>query len=202
MSDSEPNPRRTLAVLFGASWFRRAPKLAQGRAFYNSAEDFHEYLIDSAGLGLRRDNVDWLFDDSRSPSDQLQDIRDFLESRSTDLKDQGIPPQDLIVYYVGHGLFWGSEQAYCFAVRGTDERSEGLTSVRASDLASVIKAHARFLRKFLILDCCFSAAAYKEFQSGPLEAGRVKLLAELPQKGTTLLASASAHDPSLAPRSE
>ena len=199
MPESEPNPRQTLALLLGASSFRRAPKLAQGRAFYNSAQDFREYLMGLEGLGLPRDNINWLFDDSRSPSDQLQDIRDFLESRSTDLKNEGTEPQDLIVYYVGHGLFWGPDHVYCFATRATDERSEGLTSIRAGDLASIIKAYARFLRKFIILDCCFSAAAYKEFQSGPLTAGRVKLLDELPQRGTTLLCSASAQDPSLAP---
>jgi hypothetical protein len=188
-----------LAVLLGASSFDRAPKLAQGRAFYNSAQDFREYLLASNGLGLARENLKWLFDDSRSPTDQLRDAGDFLETRSADLKNRGTLPQDLIVYYVGHGLFWGPEQAYCLAVRGTDERSEGLTSLRVSDLGSVIKAHARFLRKFLILDCCFSAAAYKEFQSSPLEAGRAKVLEELPQKGTALLCSASAQDPSLAP---
>ena len=198
MPEGDPNSQRTLALVLGASFFRRAPKLAQGRAFNNSAQDFNEYLTSPEGLGLPRDNVNWLFDDSRSPSDQLQDIRDFLESRSADLKSKGIQLQDLIVYYVGHGLFTGSDQTYCLAIRATDERSEGLTSLRASDLASVIKSQARFLRKFLILDCCFSAAAYKEFQSGPLTAGRVKLLDELPQKGTALLCSASAQDPSRA----
>jgi hypothetical protein len=188
-----------LALLLGASSFRRSPKLAQGRAFYDSAQDFHEYLTSSGGLGLPRTNVNWLFDDTRSPSDQLQDIGDFLENRSAVLKQEGLQPQDLIVYYVGHGLFWGPDHNYCLAVRATDERNDGLTSIRVSDLASILKVSARFLRKFLILDCCFSAAAYKEFQSGPLSAGRTKLLTELPQRGTTLLCSASAQDPSLAP---
>src|SRR5215469_2351387 len=106
MAASEPNPRQTLAVLFGASSYRRAPKLAQGRVFYNSAQDFNEYLIATEGLGIPRENINWLFDDTRSPSDQLQDIRDFLESRSLRLKSEGAEPQDLILYYVGHGLFW------------------------------------------------------------------------------------------------
>jgi|SRR5215469_2039721 len=117
MSENEPTPRQTLALLLGASSFRRAPKLAQGRAFNNSAQDLREYLVGPDGLGLPLDNVNWLFDDTRSPSDQLQDIRDFLESRSIDLKNEGTPAQDLIVYYVGHGLFSGSDQAYCLAIR-------------------------------------------------------------------------------------
>jgi serine/threonine protein kinase len=199
MAEGEPNSKQTLAVLFGASSYRRAPKLAQGRAFYNSAQDFHDYLISSDGLGLASENINWLFDDTRSSTDQLQDIGDFLETRSLRLRNEGAEPKDLVLYYVGHGLFWGPDHTYSFAIRVTNEESEGLTSIRASDLASIIKAHARFLRKFLILDCCFSAAAYKEFQSGPLMVSRVKLMDELPQRGTTLLCSASAHEPSLSP---
>ncbi len=127
-------------------------------------------------------------------------MRDFLESRAAALKKDGLDPCDLILYYVGHGLFSGTDQTYCFAIRATDARNEALTSIRASDLASILKNSARFWRKVLILDCCFSAAAYKEFQSGPLTAVRVKLSDELPKKGTTLLCSASAHDASLAPK--
>ena len=198
MAERGPNPRETLAVVLGASRFKRAPKLAQGRAFYNSAQDFEDYLKSSGGLGLPPENIDQLFDDTRSPSDQLQDIRDFLERRSTVIKVLGLEPRDLILYYVGHGLF-SEDFSYYLAVSGTDERSEVLTSIRVSDLASIIKSSARFLRKFLILDCCFSASAYAEFQSGPLTAGRVKILEELPQRGTALLCSANAHDPALAP---
>src|ERR1019366_3809859 len=112
MSESETKKRQILAVLFGASTFRRAPKLAQGRAFYISAQDFQEYLTDVEGLGLPRINVYSLFDDNRSPGDQLRDLGDFLESRSADLKNAGTPPEDFICYYVGHGLFAGPEQSY------------------------------------------------------------------------------------------
>lgn len=199
MSEFAPTPQQTLALLLGASSFRRYPTLAQGKPFYNSAQDFKEYLVDSQGLSLPEDNVNSLFDDTRSPSDQLHDIGDFIERRTATLKTQGIPPTDLIVYYAGHGFFSGQDQAYSLAVRFTDQQNEGVTSLRVSDLASVIKACARFLRKFLILDCCFSAAAYKEFQTGPLAASRVKLLHEFPERGTSMLCSASSQDASLVP---
>ncbi len=200
MPESAPSPQQTLVLLLGASRFPHAAKLAQGRAFYNSAEDFSDYLVSSEGLSIPRENVAWLFDDSRSPSEQLLEIGRFLQARSSELTSQGTPPHDLIVHYVGHGLFAMPDQAYCLAVRGTDEGNEGLSSIRMTDLASVVKSRARFLRKFLILDCCFSAAAYKEFQSGPLTAARVKILNELPERGTTLLCSSSAQNPSLAPQ--
>jgi hypothetical protein len=198
MAGSEPNPRQTLALLIGASVFPRLPELAQGKAFYNAAQDFLEYLTSSDGLGLPAGNVNWsLFDDSRSPSDQLQLLRDFLEKRSNHLKSKGTPVQDLILSYVGHGLFAGPD--YCLAVHGTVKGSEGFTSIRVRDLASALRDQARFIRKFLIFDCCFSAQAYREFQSAPMTVARLKLLEELPQRGTTLLCSSSANDASLAP---
>jgi hypothetical protein len=199
MTDSKPTRQYTLALLLGASSFDYAPSLAQGRRFYNSAYDFREYLLAAEGLNLHYNNVLSLFDDSQAPSDQLKRARDFLEKKTAALRHEGTPPQNLIVYYIGHGLFSGPEQTYCIAIRATDEVSEGVTSIRVSDLASIIKEHARFVRKFIILDCCFSSAAYKAFQGAPLRAGRVKLLGEFPERGTTLLCSASAYDASLAP---
>lgn len=71
MPESDPTPQQTLVLLLGASRFPHAGKLAQGRAFYNSAEDFSDYLVSAEGLAIPRENVAWLFDDSRSPSDQV-----------------------------------------------------------------------------------------------------------------------------------
>lgn len=198
-SKTEISPRQTLAVFIGASIFRRAPRLAQGQAFRKSAEDFRDYVLQSDGLGLPHQNLEWIFDDARSPSEQLEDIGAFLESRCAELKDSGTPAEDLIVYYVGHGLFCGADQHYCLAIRPTAERNEGLTSIRVSDLATVIKDRARFLRKFFILDCCFAASAYRELQSGPLQSQRKKVMDSLPTRGTTLLCSAGSQDASLAP---
>jgi len=188
------------AIILGASWFPKAPKLAAGKPFYNSAADFMETLLNPQGLGFLHENVCWLFDDGRSPSDQLEDISEFLVRRVELLGYKTGFVQDLILFYVGHGLFTRSEQAYCLAVRSTSEHNEGATSIRASDLAMVIKESARFARRFLIFDCCFSANLYKEFQSGPLSAARTQLMDKLPSRGTALLCSSSARDPSLAPR--
>ena len=124
MAESNPHPGQTLAVIFGASRFEHAPKLAQGRAFNNSAQDFYDYLTSPRGLGLPSENVNWRFDDNKSSSDQLRAIGDFLEARSGDLNSKGMPPKDLIVYYVGHGLFWGprSRLLPCGACNGREKR--------------------------------------------------------------------------------
>ena len=191
---------RVLAILLGASTFPNAPNLAEGRAFSISAADVKQYLIDEQGLGLARKNILTLFDDSRSPSDQLMEVATFLVRRGQELKAQGVTPEDLLIYYVGHGLFTKGDQAYCLAVRSTNEINEGATSIRASDLAGVIKENASFLRRYLILDCCFAASIHHEFQSGALTAATVQVANEFPKRGTALLCSSNAREPSLAPQ--
>jgi len=202
VSNGHPAPGQTLAVLLGASTYWYLPKLARGPAFYNSSQQFWQYLVDT--MGMPEENIKSLFDADRSASDQLRAMREFLEHRTTELRNAGTPARDLIVHYVGHGLFSGSENDYCLAVRATEEQSEGFTSIRMRDLAAVIRQYAAFMRKYLILDCCFSGAAYEQFQSGPLSVMQVKvrdvLDDESPQRGTCLLCSASAKDPSVAPK--
>lgn len=188
-----------LAVILGASLFPDSPKLAESRAFYISAADVKDYIGQESGLAIPRRNIVSLFDDSRSPADQLTEIAKFLSRRPGELRTEGCEVDALLVYYVGHGLFNRSDQKYCLAVRSTNEINEGATSIRASDLASVIREHAAFVRRYLILDCCFSASIYQEFQSAPLNAVRTQIKYEFPLRGTALLCSSSARDASLAP---
>ena len=198
MLDAHASP--TLAVILGASHFPDAPRLADGRAFYNSAADLREYLFDERGLAIPRRNLLWLFDDSRAPSDQVMEIARFLSRRSSELKSEGERAENLFIYYVGHGLFTRRDQMYSLAVRSTNEINEDASSMRSSDLASVIKEHAAFVRRYLVFDCCFSASIYQEFQGGPLDAVRVTIQHELPRRGTALLCSSSSQAVSLAPR--
>src|SRR5258705_6499833 len=195
---AEDQPAGMLAVILGASNFPDAPKVSEGRAFYLSAADIKQYLSHESGLAIPRHNILSLFDDSRSPTDQLMEIAKFLSRRTLELKNEGSRAQDLLIYYVGHGLFTRGDQAYCLAVRSTNEINEGASSIRSNDLASVIKEHGAFLRRYLILDCCFAASIYKEFQSGPLNAVRAQIQHELPERGTALLCSSSPREASIA----
>jgi hypothetical protein len=193
--DRESSPR-ALAVILGASTFPASQVLTEAHSFLASALEFRKYLLDPQGLALDDQRLLNLFDDPRSPSDQLLEIARFLMRRSSENRaNRG----DLLLYYVGHGLFTRGDQAYCLAVRCTSQINEGATSIRAVDLAQILKEYAAFLRKYLILDCCFSATMYREFMSAPLEAVRVQIQNELPSRGTALLCSSSAREPSLAP---
>jgi len=198
--ETQVNSHQTVAVILGASVFPRAPRLAEGRSFYTSAADFKDYVIHSHGLGLPAQNVSWLFDDSRSADDQLDDLSSFLSKRIREQEKTETPIQNLLLYYVGHGLFSRGDQAYCLAVRATKEASEGGSSIRMTDLATVVKDSAAFARRILILDCCFAATAFKEFQSTPLGVAKVQIEKEFPLKGTALFCSSSSEEPSLAPK--
>ena len=194
-----PHPPPILAVILGASHFPDHPALPGSRSFLMSAADVEEYIrSESRGLALSRENVLYLFDDSRSGGDQVSAIGKFLSKRSpTIAKDGG--PEDLLIYYVGHGLFARGDNAYCLAVRSTEGINVGGTSIRASDLACAIKDNAQFLRRYVILDCCFSGKAYKEFMGGPLAVASEQLFKEFPAKGTALFCSSSSEEESLAP---
>jgi hypothetical protein len=189
-----------LAVILGARRFDRSPQLLSGRFFVNSAADVEEYMTDAKGMQLPRENVRSWFDDTRSASDQLEEIKDFLSERKRELKRAGGEPTDLFIYYVGHGLFTrGRDQAYCLAMRNTREGNEGPTSMRVGDLANVIKEHAAFMRRYLILDCCFAGSAALEFQSGALTAARKQIEREIPGRGTALMCAANADQPARSP---
>lgn len=199
MTDSQPS--RMLAVLLGASEFPKSPQLLESRSFYNSAYEIKRYLGDAQGMALPRENILSLFDDTRSSSDQLEEIAEFLGRRDTYLRNTDAAPEQLLIYYVGHGLFTrGADQAYCLAVRNTNQNNEGPTSLRAADLATVVKENARHLKRYLVLDCCFAASIQKEFQSGALTAVRVQINREFPERGTALMCSSNAYEPSRAPQ--
>lgn len=196
-ADAGVSPQTTLAIILGANEFQRSPNLESTPAFGRSANDFMLYLLDTEGFGLPVANLLNLFDSPKPPSEILEEISAFLISRQQEMKEVfGV--RDLIVYYTGHGGFTPTKE-YFLAVSVTRHKLEGGTSLRMSDFAATIKEAARNLRRYIILDCCFSAAAFKEFQSAPLSAVHVQTMESFPKEGTTLLCSSSSRTVSIAP---
>ncbi|HET9832498.1 MAG TPA: SUMF1/EgtB/PvdO family nonheme iron enzyme, partial [Vicinamibacterales bacterium] len=187
----------TLAILLGGSAWPKSPQLAASAAFASSALGFRQYLLDPNGFGLPEANVLDLFDSSKTAPEIVEQIQNYLRLRMS-----GSPaPRDLFLYYTGHGGFIGGRD-YFLAVRSTIEGLEGSSSIRVSDLASALRNAARDVRRFLILDCCFAAAAFREFQSTPGAAARLQTLDAFPKRGTTLLCSSSSRSVSIAPEGE
>ena len=187
----------TLAVLLGGSSWPKSPQLAASAAFASSARGFRQYLTDGRGFGLPDANVLDLFDSPKTAPEIVEEIQNYLRQRMS----LDPTPRDLFLYYTGHGGFIGGRD-YFLAVRSTIEGLEGTSSIRVSDLASALRNGARDLRRFLILDCCFAAAAFKEFQSTPGAAARLQTLDAFPRRGTTLLCSSSSRSVSIAPEGE
>src|SRR5215469_13283918 len=176
-----PDRKRSLVVAIGASRFPKAPELPGGSAFARSVEALLAYLLADDGFGLHRNNLLDLFDDSRPAAQQLEEIGQFLREKQR--TDSTIPlPENLIVYYVGHGLFTPNDRKYCLALRCTNDANIGLSAMRGRDLAEVISNEAIHLRRFLILDCCFAGSMLGEFLSAPGEAANVQMMEDLPAK--------------------
>jgi hypothetical protein len=197
MNATLPTPKTTVAILLGASEFPKAESLfAPSPSFAASSRDFRAYLTEQEEFGLPRENLLDLFDSSLSSSQMDEQVGLFLKARS-----QGENAfRDVVVYYVGHGGFAGLDSDYFLALRDTRPDNDLLTSYSVRSLAKTLKLYANKARRFLIFDSCFSAAAYREFQSGPLEVAQLKILGELPpEKGTALLCASGPRNPAKAP---
>jgi hypothetical protein len=184
------------AIILGASIWPKATNLSAPASFAKSANDFAQYLCSPDGLNLRSENLLNLFDTDEPSSRVLQQIAAFLKAANEGTNLQ----RELIFYYVGHGAFHGSD--YLLALRSTNSEMTAASSLRVHDLADVTLKNTAGWRRFFILDCCFAAAAYSEFQSAPLQVAVQRVQGSLPPEGTSLLCASGARDPAKAPKDE
>jgi hypothetical protein len=111
--------------------------MTRAPSFLRSAKGVVQYLLDSAGLGLDPSLVLDLVDDITSAAEQLTRIRDTLNTLLRERRDEGRPVADLLIYYVGHGCT--DDQGHLsMLVRRSRKGLEGVTGIRASDLAQVL----------------------------------------------------------------
>lgn len=152
----------TVAVLLGASKFPGYPSFGANRRFRQSKEDFLDYLQrPDRGLGVSEENVLDLFNSSSQPHAQIEEIRAFLEQVRSDDDAEN----NLIVYYVGHGMVPGGE--LLLAVQSVRVKRERYTGLSVRQLAETFKDSARNFRRFVFLDCCFAAKAVESMQASP-----------------------------------
>jgi Caspase domain len=194
-----PSPESTLVVLLGASEFPKAPGFTPSPAFRGSADKLRDYLLSTDGFDLPSQNLLDLFNSDLPSPDLDERVSQFLEKRTDELQQAMTPVRDVLVYYVGHGAFSEDGSDYYLAIRDSRARNESFSSYQMKALAKTLNEQARERRKYLILDCCFSATAYASFQSAPLEVARQQTLEEFPDKGTALLCASGAKEPAKAP---
>lgn len=212
---------RVCAIISGASAWPHLQSLEDMPACANAAKGVLDYLTSRRGLGLRKSSqILNLFDRKISSVDVLSRIRSFVAEQAQ------AGARDLIFYYVGHGCF-SAQREYFLALSSTQQEFSAITGIRPIDLASSLEP-GRFLRRYIILDCCFSAAAQLGFLGGAAEAAIEQLHQEIiehrglfmgatlerafpevsdsdveaTERGTALLCSSGAKDPSRAPVGE
>jgi alkaline phosphatase D len=200
MTSSKPEPERCLALIFGASSWPNYKDFSASPTFKRSAESFRDYLLRDDKFGLPDQNLLYLFDSPEPSVKIIANINEFLYSRSVEMRINGTPASDIIVYYVGHGGFANQTSDYFLAIKSTQRPDLHLSSIPIISLARVLNEQARHLRRYVFLDSCFSAAAYKSFQSGPLDVAVAKTEDSFPPSGTALLCSSGSRDPSKAPQ--
>lgn len=185
------DPQKTIALIFGVSECPKAPTFQPLPQCANSARDFDSYV--RSKLSLPASNILNLFDSSEPAARQVEQISDWLElamSRES---------SDLLLYYTGHAGFARADGSYFLAIRDTSAKNDGGTSIRYTDLAHCIKQNAPRVRRYLILDCCFAAAAVPRHQADLNQVVIRKVENELPPSGTALLCSSSSKLASVAP---
>lgn len=199
------NPESTFAIVLGAhDWVESG--LSRAPSFLRSAKGILGYLIDSAGLGLNPALVLDLFDDIAPAGEQLARIRDMLDVLLRERRDEERPVADLLVYYVGHG-HTDDQGHLSLLVRRSRRGLEAETGIKAPDLARMLRLAAPQQRRSVILDCCFSETAARDFigQSGALDQAVAATAAKdlgdnQPTRGTLLLCSSPVGEISMGPR--
>ncbi len=206
MPGAVPSPPTTLVLLLGASEWPYSPDFPQSHAFTNAARRLKGYFLDPQTFGLPRENLLDLFDSDQSADDLDREIGQFLEQRISRMQAGGHAARDVVVYFVGHGGLAGGDVEYYLAIRRTRMANPTASGIRIVSLAHTLKEQARYLRRIVILDCCFAAAAFRAFQAAPdqaaitqtLEAFKVPGKGEgIPGRGTSLLCSSRHNRPSL-----
>jgi len=180
----------TLAVILGAAAFPKYPDLKGGEAFAASARVLEDCLASQFGADWKQTHLLNLFNSEDVPRGQLRSLREFCTAHAES--------QRLLIYYVGHGGFFGG-QNYYLALHTTEKGDEPYTGLEIRNLALVLDQCFAGRRVVLILDCCFAAEAMAQFQ----DAGAVSRAVEsetfnaFPASGTSLLCASSKDDMAL-----
>jgi tetratricopeptide (TPR) repeat protein len=195
----EPPRTNIIAVILGASCWPNCPNLISSPAFLNSALRFREYLIDPDGLALAVENTLWVFDD-RGAADEIDGvIGNFLGKK---VEEAPARTTDILIYYTGHAGFTENDNKFFLAIQATRAGFTGSSGYRMANLARTLNAYGARVRRFLILDCCYAAAAFGDLapQSDIFKAMHAEAVALLPESGTALLCAASSDAWAKAPR--
>ena len=174
MDVQAPSAQTTLLILLGASAWPFSPEFQSSDAFANAARRVKAYFLNVRPFGLPAENLLDLFDADQSADELDVAIGQFLQQRVTAMKTTRNAARDLLLYFIGHGGFVGRDSDFYLAIRRTRMDNPRSSALQMMSLADTLTERARHLRRILILDCCFAAAAFSAFQSGPAQVAMEK----------------------------
>lgn len=160
--------QHTAVILLGASRFPDLESVRPSVALRKSSTGFKEYILENfEEFQCSQDLILDLFDSDESGSKQLEEIHRFLNffTKKT-ASANGYAIRNLVIHYAGHGLILGESGEFGLAVNYTKSEMLIPTCITMGQFAETIKAPARFMRKFMIIDCCFAAKIINDWLPG------------------------------------
>jgi hypothetical protein len=182
-SDGATNPRLGL-VLIGASDFP-GWREQSNPAFARSARAFLDLMNDGAALQGKPAVCD-LFDKALGPGEIVASIEDFVRDHRS--------ITDLLIYYCGHGIRLDMpSKPLALMLPATRLSTASLTALTLGNFQAALQTMIARRRLFLVLDCCFSAYASKDWSiEDNVVATTIRLEASesLPRRGVALISAA------------
>lgn len=188
LSDEGP---RTIVITLGAETFPEAKSLPGSEAFRNADQAFSEYMLSPEGFNVPFNNFLSFFDSEYEPDRLDIAITSFIEQASLQIKQTGAPVRNLFIHYVGHGIF-DEHHIYSLALRSTREKNRSFSALRLNAFITTINSLSGDLRKFIIIDACFSGEALRYAQSSSIEETLKREIEKSPNIGTAYFCSSSA----------
>jgi hypothetical protein len=104
-------------------------------------------------------------------------IRSWLrtKAKSAEGADSQSRVENVLVQYVGHGMFKPNSEEYYLSINTTDAEDRWMTSASLGQLNQILLTNTPRRRRIYLIDACFAAAFTMNLMSPPEEAVEVKL---------------------------
>ncbi len=178
-------------ILLGASEFPGMQGL-DNPAFAKSADLIRRTVTPEYSLFTATRELN-LFDASLMPLDAIERIETFIDA-NPDINDY-------LIYYCGHGSYLRDrDRSYFLTLKSTKAGKEAFTGLKLQDLRLNLENRLVSKRLYLVLDCCFSGEAAREFMSdGSQEFMRHQIEEALPSSGWAVVTASSRSMVAMAP---
>lgn len=161
------------------------------QAFAASKLRIAEVLTNDYLLANRVEVLD-LFDKEITAAEIVDRVYTFLD------QDRGLT--DLVIYYCGHGAFL-PDRSYYLTLKSTRQGREATTGLLFRQFRLDLDDLLHDKRTYLLLDCCYAAAAVSDWMSSGSISNVIadQIESAFPAGGTALLVAASRSNPAIAP---